>query len=327
MNRDYANAQLALAQANLALQQREAELGKTVAQLFQTNAELKQAGVQLLQTEKMASIGQLAAGVAHELNNPIGFINSNLGTLDHYLGELFAIIDAYADAESAAPPGFQQLERAGALKREKDYEYLRSDTLQLLVESKDGLARVARITKDLKDFARAGEGEWQLADLHAGIDATVNIVCTQLKYKCTLIKAYGEMPLTRCMPAHINQVFMNLLVNACQAMPEMGNVTIRTGHHGDQVFVAISDTGNGVAAENMNRIFEPFFTTKPVGKGTGLGLSLAYSIVQQHGGRINVDSVIGKGATFTVWLPINADTRESAVTNGPTSALEGAGSS
>jgi PAS domain S-box-containing protein len=267
---------------------------------------LEEAQNQLLQSEKMASIGQLAAGVAHELNNPIGFVNSNLGTLDGYLRDLFAIADAYADAAASALPECPQLDRAHALKQEKDYDFLRADTFQLLAESKEGLSRVAKIVKDLKDFSRAGEATYQWADLHQGLDSTLNIVWNELKYKCTVTKDYGDLPRIWCVPSQLNQVFMNLLVNAAHAIPEKGEIAIRTGSQGDEIFVAIADTGTGIAPEHLNRIFEPFFTTKPVGKGTGLGLSLAYSIVQKHQGRFEVHSELGKGSVFTVWLPTEA---------------------
>jgi signal transduction histidine kinase len=181
-----------------------------------------------------------------------------------------------------------------------------------MVETKDGLARVAKIVRDLKDFSRAGDAVSQWADLHQGIDSTLNIVWNELKYKCTVRKEYGELPLVWCVPSQINQVVMNLLVNAAHAIPEKGEITIRTGQQAEQVFIAISDTGTGIAQENLNRIFEPFFTTKPVGKGTGLGLSLAYSIMQKHRGRIEVASKPGAGTTFTLWLPLEAPQPDAA---------------
>lgn len=270
------------------------------------NEKLSDAQSQLLQSEKMASIGQLAAGVAHELNNPIGFVSSNLGSLDSYLRDIFSIIAAYEAAEAAGGTRCPKLDAVRALKQEKDFDYLKTDIVQLMAESKDGLARVAKIVRDLKDFSRAGEAHFQWADLHQGLDSTLNIVWNELKYKCTVKKEYGELPQVWCVPSQLNQVFMNLLVNAAHAIPEKGDITIRTGRQGGEVFVAISDTGTGISPEHIKRIFDPFFTTKPVGKGTGLGLSLAYSIMQKHQGRIEVQSEVGKGTTFTVWLPIEA---------------------
>ncbi|MBI5923670.1 MAG: PAS domain S-box protein [Betaproteobacteria bacterium] len=284
--------------------QTEDELKTALVEARALNAKLAEAQSQLLQSEKMASIGQLAAGVAHELNNPIGFVSSNLGTLDGYLKDIFAIVAAYETADQGPCVDCTYLDAARALKREKDFDYLKTDIVQLMAESKDGLARVAKIVRDLKDFSRAGEAEALWADLHQGLDSTLNIVWNELKYKCTVSKAYGELPPVWCVLSQLNQVFMNLLLNAAHAIPEKGEITLRTGRQGDEVFVAISDTGTGIPQENLNRIFDPFFTTKPVGKGTGLGLSLAYSIVKKHHGRIEVQSQVGQGTTFTVWLPI-----------------------
>jgi signal transduction histidine kinase len=261
----------------------------------------------LLQSEKLASIGQLAAGVAHELNNPIGFVHSNLGSLDIYLHDLFAIIDA---SEQLSPSGDSDgpLDAIRRLKTEKDYAYIKTDIIQLMAESKDGLLRVRKIVQDLKDFSRVGEAEWQWVDLHKGIDSTLNIVWNDLKYKCKVKKEFGDLPEVHCLSSQLNQVFMNLLVNAGQAIQTQGEITIRTGRDGDDVWVEVSDTGSGIPKENLDRIFEPFFTTKPVGKGTGLGLSLSYSIVHKHHGRIAVTSEVGKGTTFRVTLPIDPQT-------------------
>ncbi len=284
----------------------ELELAENLARQKELNSQLEKAHSQLLQSEKMASIGQLAAGVAHELNNPIGFVSSNLGSLENYLRDLFAIVAACDAAAAAAPPDCAELRHAQALKQDRDYDFLREDIFQLLAESKDGLARVAKIVRDLKDFSHAGEARMQWADLHQGLDSTLNVVWNELKYKCVVTKEYGDLPRVWCEPSQLNQVFMNLLVNAGQAIAEKGEIAIRTGRRGDAVFVAIADNGTGIPPENIQRIFDPFFTTKPVGKGTGLGLSLSYGIVRKHGGRIEVDSAIGRGTTFTVWLPIEA---------------------
>jgi PAS domain S-box-containing protein len=268
------------------------------------NRKLEAAHNQLLQSEKMASIGQLAAGVAHELNNPIGFVYSNLNSLKSYLDDIFEIASAceVAAAKAGNPADFAVIE---TLKAQKDFDYLRQDIFQLVAESVEGLSRVKKIVQDLKDFSRPGATNWEWGDLHSGLDSTLNIVWNELKYKCTVTKDYGALPPVRCLLSQLNQVFMNLLVNAAHAIPVKGDITLRTGTRDKEVFVAVSDTGSGIAPENLRRIFDPFFTTKPVGKGTGLGLSLAYSIVQKHGGRIEVASTPGKGSTVTVWLPID----------------------
>jgi len=170
--------------------------------------------------------------------------------------------------------------------------------------SMDGLKRVRDIVQSLKDFSHVGETEWQIADLHAGIDSTLNIVSNEIKYKATIVKEYGKLPQITCLAPQLNQVFMNLLVNASQAIKDKGTITIRSGTEGDWVWVSVQDTGSGIPPDIMNRIFEPFFTTKAVGSGTGLGLSLSYGIVNKHGGKIEVASVQGQGTTFTVRLPV-----------------------
>jgi PAS domain S-box-containing protein len=282
----------------------EAELRQNLERQMQLNRKLEEAQSQLLQSEKMASIGQLAAGVAHELNNPIGFVHSNMGTLVGYLKDLFEIIDAAAGPAS--------LELVLRLKKDKDYEFIRKDIIQLMSESRDGLERVRKIVRDLKDFSRVGQADWQWADLHKGLDSTLNMVWNELKYKCKVTKEYGKLPEVYCLPSQLNQVFMNLLLNAAQAIEDRGEVIVRTGGGERDVWVEVADNGKGISAENLNRIFEPFFTTKPVGQGTGLGLSLSYSIVLKHRGRIEVASEVGKGSTFRVVVPIKPELEKTA---------------
>lgn len=267
--------------------------------------QLKAAQSQLMQSEKMASVGQLAAGVAHEINNPIGFVYSNLGTLEKYLENLFEIIDSYELAESAIVDG-DVLTRLQLAKQKLDLQFLKEDLPALMGESRDGITRVKKIVQDLKDFSHADvTEEWAFADLEKGMDTTLNIVSNEIKYKAEVIKGYGGIPEVKCLSSQLNQVFMNLLVNASHAIEERGTITIRTGVEGGSVWVAVSDTGKGIAPENLKRIFDPFFTTKPIGKGTGLGLSMAYGIVQKHHGKIEVQSEVGKGTTFKVVLPLN----------------------
>jgi two-component system NtrC family sensor kinase len=269
---------------------------------------------QLLQSDKMASIGQLAAGVAHEINNPIGYTHSNLGTLGEYIESLFRLNEAYEsvlrEVRNERPERWNEIEE---IKQRIDYQFLVTDLPKLLAESREGLDRVRKIVADLRDFSRAGYTEkWTLADLHKGLDSTLNIVWNDLKYKCEIRKNYGDLPQIECLPSQINQVFLNILVNAGHAITERGTVTIVTGHEGDSVFVEISDTGKGIAQENLARIFDPFFTTKPVGQGTGLGLSLSYGIVRKHGGKIEVHSQIGVGTTFRIILPVSQPPNDDA---------------
>jgi signal transduction histidine kinase len=284
--------------------QRTAELTRANEELVAANHKLEQTHSQLLQSEKMASVGQLAAGVAHEINNPIGFVISNMGSLERYLRDLLRVIDAYeaGDDDPAADPA--RLAAVRAAKKAVELEYLKTDVFDLLAESNDGLQRVRRIVKDMKDFSHVSNPVWQRADVHAILDSALNIAHNELKYKAEVVKEYGTLDPVECLAQELGQVFMNLLVNAGQAIAEWGQITVRTGNTGSEVWVEVADNGDGIPPENLNRIFDPFFTTKPVGQGTGLGLSLSYGIVQKHGGRFEVESALGKGTRFRVWLPL-----------------------
>ena len=267
---------------------------------------LEKAQMQLMQAEKMASLGQLAAGIAHEINNPVGFVGSNLGSLETYVRDLLALVDAYERGVQrvAEPAAFAE---AAALRGKFDYAFLCEDILSLLKESAEGVDRVRKIVSDLKDYSHTSVAEWHWADLHQGLESTLNMARNQLKYHCTVVKELGELPPVYCLGSQLNQVFMNLIVNAAQAIQEQGEIRLRTGRLGDdQVWISVTDTGKGIPAEDLQRIFEPFYTTKPVGQGTGLGLSLSWGIVERHHGRIEVSSEVGKGTTFTVILPIES---------------------
>jgi signal transduction histidine kinase len=289
-------------QRTTAVEQANRQLLANNAELKQLNEQLESAQTQLLQSEKMASIGQLAAGVAHEINNPVGFVNSNLGTLGKYISSMFKVIDAYAAAEAGNEA--RVFPEVAKIKKTVDFPYLVEDIPNLLKESQDGLARVTRIVQDLKDFSHVDESTWQHANLEQGMDSTLNVVANEIKYKAEVVREYAGIPEVECMPSQLNQVFLNLLMNAAQAIDKKGVITVRTGIGGEEVWVEVEDTGKGIAPEHINRIFDPFFTTKPVGKGTGLGLSLSYGIVQKHHGRIEVKSEVGKGTCFRVCLPV-----------------------
>lgn len=268
-------------------------------------SKLGEAHQQLLQSEKMASIGQLAAGIAHEINNPLGFVNSNMGSLKNYVATLFDVLDQYERVVAMPLPTPAMAAHMAAVRERADLVFLKDDLTSLVCESMDGLKRVRDIVQALKDFSHGGETAWQVADLHHGLDSTLHIVGNEIRYKATVEKQYGQLPPITCQAAQLNQVFMNLLVNAGQAIQDRGLITIRTGHADGWVWIEIGDNGCGIAPQHLNRIFEPFFTTRPVGSGAGLGLSLSYGIVIKHGGKFEVASEPGRGSRFTLRLPID----------------------
>lgn len=286
-----------------ALKAMEAELRRNNDELADINRQLHDAQAQLVQSEKMAAVGMLAAGVAHEINNPIGFVCSNLGALDQYLKDIFEMLELYESAEAGMTEGkYAEVRDA---KRRKDMAFLREDVPMLMKESRDGITRVKMIIQDLKEFSHVDtSGEWQWTDLHRGLDSTLGVVWNEIKYHAEVKKEYGDLPEVECLPSQLNQVFMNLLVNAAHAIEDKGVISISTGVRREEVFIRIADTGKGILPENRKRIFDPFFTTKPVGRGTGLGLSLSFAIMKKHNGRIEVQSDVGKGSTFTLWLPV-----------------------
>jgi signal transduction histidine kinase len=275
------------------------------AELTALNEQLSMAQAQLLQSEKLASIGQLAAGVAHEINNPISFVFSNFGTLQTYVASLLRVLARYEAAEPLIADA--DVARGIAdLREQVDLAFLQEDILALMAESRDGIERVRKIVQDLKDFSRVdAHQQWQWADLHQGIDSTLNIVNNEVKYKADVVKEYGAIPEVECLPSQINQVIMNIVVNGAQAIEgRRGRITIRTGASGGNVWIEIADNGCGIPQAIQSRIFDPFFTTKPIGTGTGLGLSLSYGIIQKHRGRIDMQSEEGVGTTFRIELPI-----------------------
>ena len=294
--------QLQLEALNLDLEQR-------VADEVLKNREKDQA---LLQSEKMASIGQLAAGVAHEINNPMGFISSNLRTLSEYFEQLVEFDQLVQ--ENAGPELSESAREALADGRENlEIDYILSDGIDLIKESVVGAGRVTRIVLDLKNFSRVDALEYEAVELSSCMESALTICYNELKYAANIVKEYDKVPQVLCHPGQLNQVFLNLLVNAAQSIVPPGEVILRCWHDESFVYGSISDTGSGIPEEIRNRIFEPFFTTKEVGKGTGLGLSLSYEIVKRHEGELQVDSVVGKGTTFTVKLPFSADPEEDAL--------------
>jgi two-component system NtrC family sensor kinase len=290
-----------------------AELTVRNRQLTELNEELAHAHQQLLQSEKLAAIGQLAAGVAHEINNPVGFVLSNLNTLEGYIRTLIRYAEDMERLVGAAAPSLRTDLRA--LAENADLDYLLGDAPTLVQESREGLARVRTIVIDLRDFSRIDSTHvWEWTDIHRCIESTLNIVHNEVKYRADLVRDYAEIPSVRCIPSQISQVVLNLVVNAAQAYdgnhdrhnPAPGTITVRTGidpADSSRVWFEVVDAGCGIPPEHLKRIFDPFFTTKPVGQGTGLGLSVTYGIVNAHHGQISVTSAVGMGTTFRVTLP------------------------
>ncbi len=278
---------------------------------------LKKSQVQLLQSEKMASIGQLAAGVAHEINNPTGFVSSNLKTLSEYQNDIEKVVREYRKlvknmkdtrtVENCPPSISEQIKRIADLEAEVDIDFILNDVPDLIKECREGTERIKKIVIALKDFAHPGEDKLKFADINNGIDSTLNVVWNELKYKTTVTKDYGDIPSVRCYPHQLNQVFMNLLVNAAQAIEKQGEIRILTRAFDGYVEIKISDTGKGIPEEDLSKIFDPFFTSKKIGKGTGLGLNVAYNIIQKHKATIDVQSEVGKGTTFSIRLQTDPD--------------------
>ncbi|UCE87070.1 MAG: PAS domain S-box protein [Deltaproteobacteria bacterium] len=284
--------------------------------IFQDLSEVKELQQQVLQTEKMASIGQLAAGVAHEINNPMGFIHANLFQMTEYLGDLRRLWEHVEALQQAAADGKPDALRDAAealekLAREVDARFLIGDLENAVRESLEGSERIRHIVRDLREFSHQGGDDRELADLNQCLDSTANIVWSMMKHAAVLERDYGTIPPVLCYPMQLKQVFMNLLVNAYQAIRERGEddrgeIRLRTRVEGDTAVVVVEDNGIGITSEQRDRIFDPFFTTKEVGVGTGLGLSTAFNIVRRHGGTIHVESRPGGGATFEVALPLRA---------------------
>jgi len=281
----------------------ESEVKEQIVELTILNRRLNDAQNQLLQSEKMASVGQLAAGVAHEINNPIGYISSNLSSLKGQVGALLYVLNVYEQSEPLLRAHADALMRIEQAKAAADFEFLHEDVGNLIDESLDGVNRVKKIVDNLKDFSRVDTAEWQFANLEQGIESTLNIVWNEIKYKAEVVREFAGLPEVECIASQLNQVFMNLLINAAQAIEGRGQIILRTGFDTENVWVEVEDSGKGIKPEHLKKIFEPFFTTKPVGKGTGLGLSLAYGIVELHRGKLDVQSAPGAGAKFRVTIP------------------------
>jgi two-component system, NtrC family, sensor kinase len=278
------------------------------SELAQQKGELVRLQAQMVQSAKMASIGLLAAGVAHELNNPAGFIYSNVDVLRQYVERLKRCLFAYD--EMSLPN--QDADRIAEIKTEIDYDNIVDDLGSILSDCYLGAERIRDVVQNLRLFSRLDESEIKQVDLNEGIDATVRLLSRYYKSgRITLDRNYGELPLINCYAAQLNQVWMNLLVNAAQAIgDDYGTVRIQTLSNGKTISVSVTDSGKGISPENLKKIFDPFFTTKPVGEGTGLGLSISHGIVEKHRGTIAVSNISEEGTTFTITLPVDIEETE-----------------
>jgi two-component system NtrC family sensor kinase len=270
-------------------------------ELAHRKAELERLQAQLVQSEKMASLGQLSAGIAHELNNPAGFIYGNMDILDGYLQKLETLFDAWDSVALSA----EQAASLDAIKIRINYAELRRELNLILSDCREGAERICDVVKNLRLFSRLDEAEFKSVDINEGINSTIRLLSRYYGAAgIVLDKDFGALPLVDCYASQLNQVWMNLLVNAAQAVGDTGNVAIATKLDGDGIVVVITDNGTGIPEEQLSKIFDPFFTTKPVGEGTGLGLSMTYGIIERHGGTISVQSKLGQGTTLTVRIPI-----------------------
>ena len=278
------------------------ELSNRHQQLEAAYQDLTRTQEQLIHSEKMASLGLLVAGIAHELNNPISYVHSNLEFIEEFTERLARIILAYSVPGN---PDSERRRRGDEQKQAAKFESTLQTLQELIVSCKEGTQRVKQIVLDLRTFSRTDDIGLVMADLHNGLESTLNLLARQYKDRIVVHHDYGILPKVECYPGQINQVFMNLLQNAAQAIPEKGEVWIKTESFGDRVKVSIRDNGIGIAQKDLDRIFDPFFTTKPVGQGTGLGLSITYGIIEKHRGKIKVTSKLNEGTEFIVELPVH----------------------
>ncbi|MBF0484132.1 MAG: PAS domain S-box protein [Candidatus Omnitrophica bacterium] len=294
---------------NASLLDNEKALKTMIQDLESTHNQLKTMQTQLIQTEKLSSIGQLAAGIAHEINNPIAFINSNMDALERYLGSIKKIFDVLHEYDRTSKDEVDKFHEAFAkmsrIKNEENIDFILKDIDDVIHESKEGLERIKNIVIDLKTFSRRDDSSRVFADLNQILEGVINIVWNEIRYKAKLTKNFQKISLVNCNPQQLGQVFINLLINAIQAIPEKGEIVLSTYEKNGFAVVEISDTGSGIPDNVRPYIFEPFFTTKKAGESTGLGLSISLEIITRHQGKIDVKSKVGEGTTFYVYLPLS----------------------
>jgi two-component system NtrC family sensor kinase len=288
--------------------------------LLKANQEIEKQQAALIQSEKLASVGQLAAGIAHEINNPMGYVSSNLSTLTQYVNTFTRLLDLYREFEGGLGPELEarvaeQLARIHTFWEQEGVLDIQSDVKELLRDCLEGTQRVKDIIQSLKSFIREEAGQPQMVDVNKELVSTLKMMMwSDLKHRCEVRTEYGDVPAILGYPTQINQVFTNLLSNAAQAIENRGEIRISTKQEGNMVVVRIADSGSGMTPEVLSKLFTPFFTTKPPGKGTGLGLSISYGIISRHQGRIEVQSQPGQGTTFTLRLPVASDLASAADT-------------
>ncbi|WP_118974865.1 sensor histidine kinase [Taibaiella koreensis] len=293
------------------VKKRTEELESKNQEIATTLADLQQTQMQLVEAEKMASLGQLTAGIAHEINNPINFVTGNIGPLKRDVDVLFQLINLQEELSTRNISDDEKMQEANRFKEEQDFDYLKTEIGHLLRGINEGATRTAEIVRSLRIFSRLDEAELKLADINEGLESTIVIVNNLLGHT-KVIKHYGNLPLVHCYPGKLNQVFLNIISNALFAIGEKfgespgGELTVTTSFADDQAFIAIGDNGTGMTEETRRKVFDPFFTTKDVGKGTGLGMSIAFTTIQKHQGSISVTSEPGKGSIFSMQIPLNA---------------------
>lgn len=290
----------------------ERELRIRNTELEASLAELKQMQATLIQSEKMASVGLLTAGIAHEINNPLAFVSSNLNRFQEYFDDALKLFEAwktYATHQSGEENGTDRLADVRALESSIDPDFIVADFASLMQHTRDGTDRIRVIVDKLRGFSHANGSDRADVSINEALDDTLTLVWNEIKYKAQVRKEYGTVPPVPFNMGELRQVFVNLIINGVHAIEKEGVITLRTFPHDHSAVIEISDTGCGIPDAIVHRIFDPFFTTKPVGKGTGLGLWISSSIVQKHGGTISVKSAVGRGTTFIIRLPLQANAR------------------
>ena len=283
-------------------------LEKKNREVFDALEKTKRMQNQLVQSEKLASLGALISGIGHEINNPLAFVSSNLNRFGEYFSDLFSLIEKWKTFEEELKEADQfadELKEIDTFEDQIDFQFIKSDYEELMKHNLEGIDRIKKIVLQLRGFSHMSDDNAIDSNINRAIEETLTLIWNELKYKATVVKNFGDIPLVACHISEIKQIFMNLLVNASHAIEKKGEIIIETLKDEDNVIIKISDNGKGMSAGIRRKIFDPFFTTKPIGKGTGLGLWICMSIIQKHRGNIDVESQEGKGSTFKITLPIS----------------------